>query len=242
MFQNSPTPDPRLARYDHLIVHVTATRPDQNFDDHDIDQMHRNRGFNGCGYNAIIKRDGTWLDSDMGAVTRPIGRQGAHVGGCGNGWNGRSFGVSLVGGVDAANRPEDNMTSAQKNTLAKGISMFMRLHPAGDGGVSVMGHRDLIEKTNAPNKKACPCFDVMPWWAERQASGAGGGGTQGGDETDSSQVSTLVDQPHFWTVASGDTLSKIMGVTGVNLATIRSLNPEITNPNLIAVGQIIRLR
>jgi len=238
MFRSSPTPDPRLARYDHLIVHVTATSPDNDLDDHDVDRMHKARGFNSCGYNALIQRDGTWLDSDGGAVTRAIGKQGAHVGGCGKGWNGRSFGVSLVGGVDEHNRPDFNFTDAQMTTLRRGIARFLELHPDGADGVEIMGHRDLIAKTDAPVKKACPCFDVIPWWEE--AAGLGSDGPEG-EEDDSSRHPSAVDQPRFWTVASGDTISRIMSVTGVRMPQILALNPDITDPNMIAVGQTIRL-
>lgn len=238
MFSQAATPDPRLARYDHLIVHVTATRPGDDFDDRDIDRMHRARGFSSCGYNALIKRDGSWLDSDMGAVTRPIGNQGAHVGGCGAGWNGRSFGVSLVGGVDTQLRPEFNMTDAQMATLETGLRRFLSLHPEGASGVRIMGHRDLIRLTDAPIKKACPCFDVIPWWADVIA----GGGPGASADEDRGGFSSLVDQPPFWTVASGDTLGEIVATTGVPLDEILAMNPEITDPDVIAVGQVIRLR
>lgn len=239
MFAQYSSPDSRLARYDHLIVHVTATPPSQDHDDHSIDQMHRKRGFSGCGYNALIKRDGTWMDSDAGAITRPIGRQGAHVGDCGRGWNGRSFGVTLVGGVDDQLRPSFNMTDAQMATLEKGIQRFLDMHPNGATGVSVMGHRDLIEKTNATRKKACPCFDVIPWWADCLADGRDAGA---GVDEDMGGFSSLVDQPAFWTVASGDTLSEIVAVSGVSLKVIMTMNPWIKDPNVITVGQVIRLR
>lgn len=236
MFTKAMTPDPRLARYDHLIVHVTATHPGQDFDDHDIERIHKNMGFSSCGYNALIKRDGAWLDSDSGAVTRPIGAQGAHVGGCGAGWNGRSFGVSLVGGVDRFDRPEFNMTDSQMATLEKGIRRFISIHPKGRSGVTIMGHRDLIKKTNAPGKKACPCFDVVPWWDSVS------GGFAGADvDEDAHGYSSAVDRPRFWTVASGDTLSGVIKTTGVSLSEILAFNPEIEDPNLIAVGQIIKL-
>ncbi|WP_380993674.1 N-acetylmuramoyl-L-alanine amidase [Sedimentitalea sp. HM32M-2] len=240
MFSNASSPDQRLSRYDHLIVHVTATRPDQDFDDTDIDRMHRARGFSGCGYNALIKRDGIWLDSDMGAKTRPIGAQGAHVGSCGAGWNGRSFGVSMVGGVDSHGRPEHNATDAQMRTLEAGIKRFLNLHPRGSSAVTVMGHRDLIRQTDARPKKACPCFDVIPWW-QSVLSGPDVE-PEAPDEDTALPPGSLVDQPAFWTVASGDTLSRISSVSGVTLAEIRALNPEIVDINRIAVGQVIRLQ
>ena len=236
MFSKAQTPDPRLGRFDHVIIHVTATPPGRDVDDRDIDRMHRHRGFSSCGYNALIKRDGTWLDSDMGAVTRPIGNQGAHVGGCGAGWNGRSFGVSMAGGVDEQNRPENNMTDAQFDALEQGIKRFMELHPKGARGVTVMGHRDLIALTNAPKKKACPCFDSIQWWESVSL-----GEVLTGPDEDRSGFNSLVDQPSFWTVATGDTLTEIIATTGVTMSEILSLNPEIADPDHIAVGQVIRL-
>lgn len=239
MFSKASSPDQRLKNYDHLIIHVTATGPNSDIDDRDVDRMHRARGFNGCGYHAIIKRDGTWLDHDNGAMTRPMNVTGAHVGGCGPGWNRRSFGVSMVGGVDSQNRPENNMTTAQFDTLQAGITRFLSLHPKGPGGVTVMGHRDLIAKTDAPVKKACPCFDAVEWW-NGVKDGAAPHLTS--EEEDEFATNSLVDQPAFWTVASGDTVSRIASVTGVSLAEIAQLNPEITDINLISIGQVIRLR
>jgi peptidoglycan endopeptidase LytE len=46
----------------------------------------------------------------------------------------------------------------------------------------------------------------------------------------------------YYTVISGDTLSRIAARNGITVSQIRSLNPQITNPNAIRVGQQIRLR
>ena len=46
--------------------------------------------------------------------------------------------------------------------------------------------------------------------------------------------------PTTYTVKAGDTLSDIAKTTGVSQATLASLN-NITNPNLIAVGQVLKL-
>ena len=51
--------DDRLARYDHLIVHCTATGPDKNgIDAGWVDAVHKNKGWSGCGYHAVITRAG----------------------------------------------------------------------------------------------------------------------------------------------------------------------------------------
>lgn len=225
------SPDTRLDRYDHLIVHVTATPPDRDIGAAEVDAMHRARGFSMCGYHAVIRRNGDWEDADGGFKARPIGRSGAHVGGCGPGWNGRSFGISLVGGVDPANRPEFNMTAVQMETLREGIERFLSLHRNGSA-VKIMGHRDLIRQTNA-SPKACPCFDVIPWWSNLPHD-------EGGDE-DLHSGPTPMDLVDTWTVASGDSLSRISRSTGVSLPTILHLNPSISDPNAITVGQVIKL-
>ena len=90
--------DYRIKNYDHFIVHCTATRADlANVDAAWVDQAHKNQGWSGCGYHAVICRDGTLQVHDAGAPTRPFDKVGSHVGGCGPGCNKRSFGVTLVG-------------------------------------------------------------------------------------------------------------------------------------------------
>ncbi len=163
--------DPRLARYDHLIVHCTATPPQLDVDAVWVNRLHRARGWRCCGYHAVITRDGLWQDSDDGYPTRPIGESGAHVGSCGRGWNGRSFGVALAGGVKKGifggkNRTwstpaQNNFTLHQGAALYCGIRRFLKLHPQSDV-VTVLGHRDLIAITGAPPKD-CPSFDVDEW-------------------------------------------------------------------------------
>ena len=98
-----------------------------------------------------------------------------------------------------------------------------------------MGHRDLIRLTGAP-PKACPCFDVIPWWRE-----VGAHEIDDPDDANSGGEPSPVDRPPFWTVASGDTVLKIVEVTGLTLSELLILNPAIDNIDKISVGQIIRL-
>jgi hypothetical protein len=149
-------------------VHCTATSPQTDVDAAWVDRIHRIRGWRMNGYHAIITRQGEWQDADGGFPCRPIGESGAHVGSCGRGWNGRSFGVALSGGVayrsfSDENRSwstpaEDNFTLSQGATLILGICRFLELHPRFED-VTVLGHRDLIALTGAPPKD-CPSFDV----------------------------------------------------------------------------------
>ncbi len=233
MFSNAPaSPDARLQRYDHVIVHVTATRPSQDWGAAEVDRLHRSIGWRGCGYHALIRRNGDWEDSDGGFPARPIGHSGAHVGDCGRGWNGRSFAISMAGGVreDNPNRPENNLMAVQLETLREGIGRFLALHP-NPGSVKIMGHRDLIRQNNAP-PKACPCFDVIPWWANSAPEEG---------EEDAARAKTALSLEESWTVAPGETLSRIAHAAGVPMARILQMNPDITDPNAISVGQVIRL-
>ncbi len=62
----------------------------------------------------------------------------------------------------------------------------------------------------------------------------GGGSGGGGSSPPPSSTKT-------YTVQSGDTLSGIAAKFGVTLAALEAANPQITNPNLIYVGQVINI-
>jgi len=147
---------------DHLIIHCSATRADQNITATDIDKWHRLKGWWGCGYHYVITRDGTIQSHENGDRCRPLDRAGAHVGDCGPGWNARSIGVCLIGGIDKDGRAETNFTDAQMNSLAELVSSILDRFPTIK---YVGGHRNLIRRTGAPPKD-CPSFDVRKWWME----------------------------------------------------------------------------
>ena len=69
-------------------------------------------------------------------------------------WTG--VGICMVGGVDAANKPENNYTEAQFKTLAELVGLLAARYK----GAKVVGHRDFPGVA-----KACPCFDAQQWWA-----------------------------------------------------------------------------
>ncbi|MCD4718433.1 MAG: N-acetylmuramoyl-L-alanine amidase [Desulfobacula sp.] len=72
--------DNRLAIYDHLVVHCTATKEGQNEVDAEwVDSVHRKKGWSGCGYHAVITRTGEIQTYDRGFKARPFNRKGAHV-------------------------------------------------------------------------------------------------------------------------------------------------------------------
>ena len=139
------TPRPRT---DFIAVHCSATPPSANVDEDEIRQWHKARGWDDIGYNVVIPRDGTIQ------IGRPLDYRGAHV----EGYNARSIGVCLVGGVDEAGKAEDNFTTKQRDTLVV-VLRFLRLYAPG---ARIQGHRDF------PNvAKECPSFDVRHWLSQR---------------------------------------------------------------------------
>lgn len=127
-----------------IVIHAAATKPTMDIGFAEIDQWHKARGWNGCGYHFIIRRDGT---VEQG---RHLREQGAHVAG----HNHNSVGVCLVGGVDANMEPEENYTSQQWGSLYWVVQFCKLAYPEAQ----VLGHRDL------PNvAKACPSFDAKEW-------------------------------------------------------------------------------
>ncbi len=230
------------------MIHCTATQPSADVNAAWVNREHLKRGFtNGCGYHAVITRGGEWEDRDSGYLARPIGNEGAHVGDCGAGWNGRSFGISLAGGVDSACRPEANFTALQYETLEDGIKRFLFLHPHPET-IVLLGHRDLIKLTNAP-PKACPCFDVAEWW-EKQGNDplAFAGAARrvapfrvpvGCDEKHGVKKNPMMIMPQSHTVMNGENLWNISQRYGITVQRIRLLNNM--KDDLINRGEVLKL-
>lgn len=113
----------------------------------DIDRWHREKGWMGCGYHLVIKRDGTVEEG------RPLNKQGAHV----RGQNSKSVGICLVGGMRRAKSPtpEINYTDEQMAALRETIdTLIADRFPAAQ----VKGHIDF------DTGKTCPNFDAGHWY------------------------------------------------------------------------------
>jgi N-acetyl-anhydromuramyl-L-alanine amidase AmpD len=137
------------ARVKFIVVHCSATPPDAKVDAREIDRWHRMKGWLMIGYHWVIKRDGT---VEQG---RKPDQPGAHA----EGFNDKSIGICLAGGVNAKGDPEDNFTWEQKSSLLSVIAGSRVLYPKAE----VLGHRDLPGV-----RKACPSFDVRAWLKEKQ--------------------------------------------------------------------------
>ena len=136
----------KLKRVDYLVVHCSATPPTMDVGKTEIDRWHRAQGWWMIGYHFVIRRDGSV------ETGRPIDETGAHV----MGYNDRSIGICMVGGITKDGKTEDNFTEEQYRALAKLLFALKEDYPKA----IIQGHRDF------PNvKKDCPSFNVKKWWA-----------------------------------------------------------------------------
>lgn len=127
-----------------IIIHCSATREGQDFSAADIDRWHRQRGFRKIGYHLVVRLDGSY---ERG---RADNEEGAHC--TQQGMNRRSISICYIGGLDAAGRPKDTRTDAQKRTMRTLVATLRGRY----GHLPVLGHRDVKGVA-----KACPCFDAV---------------------------------------------------------------------------------
>ena len=147
-----------MRHINEIIVHATATRPEWGADQSNawkVEQVRKwhviDRGWAAIGYHYLITRDG------QVHTGRPIGRAGAHV----MGRNANSIGIALFGGFGGAatDQFEDHFTPEQDKALRKLIADLQRQYPTVK---KISGHHQY-------SIKACPCFDVSEWLAEKPA-------------------------------------------------------------------------
>ena len=124
-----------------IVIHCSGSRCDRDYPFERLDNDHRSRGWNGCGYHYYVTRDGRVH----------VGRRESEVGAHAEGFNAHSIGVCYEGGLNAKGRSDDTRTEAQKRSMAKLISDLQRRYPAA----RILGHRDLPGV-----RKDCPCYDV----------------------------------------------------------------------------------
>ena len=140
------------------VLHWTANFIDQDVGAREMHQVALSRGFNGCSYHFVIRRDGT---IERG---RPIDLKGAHA--KANGHNNFSIGVSFVAGYNCLSgtpNPEryvssESITAAQWKSFDKYLTTFFKVFPGGQ----VFGHND-----TDPSRKPDPGIDVPQYVANK---------------------------------------------------------------------------
>jgi N-acetylmuramoyl-L-alanine amidase len=139
-----------MTRITHIVVHYTATFPDQPVTREIVDRWHRERGWSGIGYHWLVTRDG------VVEAGRPEHVTGAHVANRNTG----TIGVCWAGGLDRASGPNvgvKNMTPVQERALVSLLREIKARHPQAE----IVGHKDLAATL-------CPGFDVRSWWAAHE--------------------------------------------------------------------------
>jgi len=134
------------------VIHWTANYIDQaHIGAEDVHAWHLERGFSGCGYHYIIKRDGSIQRG------RPINLEGAHAADLGH--NNYSIGISHVAGYNCTSgtpNPDryisaESINDAQWRSQRDFLEVFYRVFPGGQ----VLGHNQI-----AQSGKVDPGFDV----------------------------------------------------------------------------------
>ena len=128
-------------RTDFIVIHCSATPEEMDIGWKEIDRWHRAKGWRMGGYHHVIRRDGS---IEKG---RDLTAQGAHA----KGYNHKSVGICLVGGVEPDGKtPEDNFRAPQINQLVALLKRLRGMYPSA----RIIGHNEI-------SSKACPSFSVQ---------------------------------------------------------------------------------
>ncbi|MCG7904405.1 MAG: N-acetylmuramoyl-L-alanine amidase [Candidatus Thiodiazotropha weberae] len=113
----------------YLVVHCSDSPNNRDISAGDIHCWHKEKGWDGIGYHAVIRRNG---EVERG---RPVYWPGAHV----KGFNSVSLGVCLIG--------RNVFTYEQQEALRELITEWKHKYPEA----KVVGHRDLDPIKTCPN-------------------------------------------------------------------------------------------
>jgi hypothetical protein len=139
----------------YIVIHCSATPPNMNIGVDEIDKWHKDRGWSKIGYHIVIRRYPGALGGLIEYGDRTLLEPGAHV----YGYNSKSIGICMIGGVDEFNIPQNNFTDDQFEALRKTINFLNSVFP----NAIIQGHKDF------PNvHKDCPCFDVKDWLIHKE--------------------------------------------------------------------------
>lgn len=127
---------------DFIIIHASYTPADMDIGVEEIRRWHvEERGWRDVGYHYVIRRNGTVEEG------RGLDEQGAHAAG----YNDRSLGVCMVGGMRDS-KADCNFTVQQWYALANLVRGLKDVFPEAQ----TIGHRDVAAKE-------CPTFDAKAW-------------------------------------------------------------------------------
>ena len=121
-----------------IVIHCAATTPSMDIGVREIREWHLARGWSDIGYHYVIRRSG------LIEIGRKLEIAGAHA----QGYNAKSIGICLAGGLN-----EFDFSVKQLAALETKLTRLMAQFP----DVKICGHHDLN-----PDKE-CPRFNVGEW-------------------------------------------------------------------------------
>lgn len=125
-----------------IILHCSATAEGKDFKAKDIDQWHKQRGFNKIGYHYVVDLNGA---IEKGRADNEVG---AH---CLN-HNSKALGICYIGGLGSDGKtPKDTRTEAQKTALYELVDKLMKQYNISLD--NIFGHYQFANK-------ACPSFKI----------------------------------------------------------------------------------
>lgn len=128
-----------------IIIHCAATTPVMDIGADVIRKWHvDDNGWSDIGYHHVIRRNG---------LIEP-GREHKTPGAHAKGYNEKSIGICMVGGIDMESKPHCNFTRHQWAALPNLINDLLQKFP----GAQVIGHHDVNPH------KSCPGFNVAAYW------------------------------------------------------------------------------
>lgn len=134
-----------MRKIDKIIIHCSATKPNQDIGVKQINKWHKANGWSECGYHYIVRLNG---EIEVG---RPLDKPGAHC----KGQNRNSIGVCLIGGLDASMESKNTFNKKQFTALKSLLASLQNSYP----NVGIHGHNEF-------SSKACPCFSIKDWLAK----------------------------------------------------------------------------
>ena len=128
---------------DYIVIHCAATKASMDIGADTIKDWHVNgNGWRDIGYHKVIRRNGVVENG------RELRDSGAHAAG----YNHKSVGVCMVGGMADDNSAENNFTDQQWTALTALVKELKVEYP----DANVIGHNEI-------SQKECPSFDVQKW-------------------------------------------------------------------------------
>ncbi len=152
-----------------IIIHCSDTRPEwmgkspMNFKVAEIRRWHvEGNGWSDIAYAELYDRDGTiGMGRDLNGNNDPFDDIGAHT----KGWNSKAIGLCLLGGHGSTANDDffDHFTPEQDSVLRDRIAYLRNRFPSIKW---VKGHNEFANK-------ACPGFQVGPWYNVSPPKGNG---------------------------------------------------------------------